>query len=214
VQDEARRFPIAARVNGQDLVFLGVDIPTGWFFTGFPDKMPLRKYQRKRDSQVELVRTLTTWNQALLTRGVHALDDGGTWRLLTPELVQRLGAAQDGTASAELLFGYFSGIGWLRPGDPSYRECDHALPEGATLAPAPLTAEYRRALLTLPGRAVLATVKEVASRSGTAPHTIWRAWLASDFIFTWRITLESEHERTKKSPTADLPPEMQAIGVE
>lgn len=216
MRTSARSFPIAIRFQGQDLCFLGTDLVTGWFFAGFPDDMPLTAcWQKQRPRErVRLLRQQEVWQNALLSRGVHALLDE-RWARLTPELVQRLGGTAEGTPGVELVYGYLSGLGWFQPGDDAYRECDLPRPAGALAEVGPAGGEERLALTRIPGRNMLWAVKEVAQRSGTGAHRVWRSWAISDFIWTWRVTLEPElaKERELKAPAASLPPEMAAIGV-
>jgi hypothetical protein len=207
----SNHFPIALRLHGQDLCFVGVDITTGWFFTDFPDDMPLTPCWNKHSprARMALARAQEAWHRALLVRGVRVMVED-RWAPMTPELVQRLGDAQD-----DLVYGYLSGLGWFRPTDADYRACDLPMPPNVVLEPIPKSAEQRRAMISIPGTNILWAIKEVASRSGAAAHAVWRRWPISAFIWTWRVALEPEltKERAKRAPSAALPPEMQAISV-
>jgi hypothetical protein len=213
----ARSFPIALRFRGQDLYFLGTDIVTGWFFAGFQDDMPLTAcWQKHRaGARIRIVNQQSAWQAALLTRGVHVLLDE-RWTPMTLELVQRLGGTEEDTPGADLVYGYLSGLGWFRPGDKNYLECDLPTPEVKGWQTDPMAMiEKRRALTTIPGKNILWAVKEVAQRSATSAHRVWRSWPISSFIWSWRVSVEPEltAERAKKSQSSGLTPEMQAVGV-
>jgi hypothetical protein len=212
-----RSFPIALRFRDQDLAFLACDIPTGWFFHGFPDDMPLTDCWKAQSAaeRLRLVRQQEEWHAAILTRGVYVrLDD--RWVSMTRELVQRLGGTDDGAPGEHLVRSYFSGVGWILPGQDGFVESDAPTLPASVVQIDPLAEiERRRALTRIPGKNVLWAVKEVASRAGASAHRVWRSWDISDFVWTWRVSLEAElkRENEKKAGASALPPEMAMIGV-
>lgn len=211
-----RSFPLSAHVHGQDLCFIGTDVICGWFFAGCPDDLPTSACSQKGSprSRLELTRRHDAWKAAVLTRGVYA-EREGAWGLLSPELVQRLGGVDEGSAGDALVRGYFSALGWITPADPGYLDCDLPMPEGAVLDPPPVTAEQRRAMVHMPGKNTLGIVADIANRCSTSAHRVWRSWMASQFIFEFRarLTPELTADKARKAPAAGLTPEMQRVGV-
>lgn len=207
-------FPLSMRLQGQHYRCLGVDIINGWFWAGAPDDMPGSKCwlgSKPRARQV-ISQQHGAWLGAVLTRAVYVELERDVWTLMTPELVQRLGGThRDDTAAADLVHGYFSALAWLLPDNTGYRECDLPSPMEAVLTKPPVTAEQRRALVTLPGPNMLSCVKAIAASCHTSVHRVWRSWYASDFICEYNATIRTSNQTALS--TASLPPDLAAIGV-
>jgi len=203
------RFPIVLTINGEELTFIGRDMPVGWFFAGFPDVIPMTECYGKAGAagQERIDRDLVAWQDQILCRGVWLLADEGTARRLTPELVQRLGEQRDRAVLA-----YLSAVGWFTPEDPGYTVSTAVLPR-ATCADPLADAERRAAMTRIPGHNILSMVRDVARYSGAASHTVWRRWWVSEFIWTWRLCPKGQ-VAAERAGRSRLPDDMAHIGVE
>ena len=203
------RFPIVLTINGEDLTFIGRDMPVGWFFQGFPDVIPMTDCYGKAGSegQARISRELEAWQDQILCRGVWLLEDDAHARRLTPELVQRLGDQRDPAVLA-----YLSAVGWFTPEDKGYTVHTAPLPRASCADPL-AAAEQRAAMTRIPGHNILSMVMDVARYSSVASHTVWRRWWISEFIWTWRLCPKGQlgAERARRSR---LPDDMAHIGVE
>lgn len=210
------KFPIELDIAGERMTFVGSDMLVGWFFQGFPDPMPGTDCwkQEAPAAQRALVAGMEEWHDQILCRGVWLSVEGeervsGTpCRRLTPELVQRLGD-QRGRA----VLAYMSGIGWIRAEDPGHVAASTSmLPRGLRLQDPLADAERRSAMTRIPSKNLLAAIKQVADRAGTAAHVVWRRWWISEWLWTWRT---QELERGARAGGAHgLPADFAHIGVE
>lgn len=203
------RFPIVLAINGEDLTFIGRDMPVGWFFSGFPDVIPATACWGKlaAEQQDTRGRELEAWQDQILCRGVWLLDGDERARRLTPELVQRLGDQRN-----VAVLSYLSAVGWFTPEDNGYTVHTAPLPRARCADPL-ADAERRAAMTRIPGHNILSMVLDVARYSSVASHTVWRRWWISEFIWTWRLCPKGQagSERAKRSR---LPEDMAHIGVE
>lgn len=205
------KFPIELEIAGERMTFVGRDMLVGWFFQGFPDPMPGTDCwkQEAPPEQRALMTGMEAWHDQVLCRGVWLSVGASACRRLTPELVQRLGDQRD-----RAILAYMSGIGWIRPEDPGHVAASTApLPRGLRLQDPLADADRRSALTRIPSKNILAAIKQVADRAGTAAHVVWRRWWISEWLWTWR-TQELERGTRAGGRASGLPADFAHIGVE
>lgn len=169
------RLPVV--LNGAPRYVIAADVPTGVFFAGFPNTVPLTEcFDRETAAGKRgLQAGLEAWLDALLTRVVIAPR-------LTPELVHRLGDGRDELATA-----YLRAVGWAETEDGSAPELAGALLEPVRVEAEPFAS--RAVLGALPESNIRRALRLLAKRAHTPPHVVWQQWFISEFIWSWRVLL-------------------------
>ena len=191
----ACKFAVALTLGGQRWSLLGVDIPVAWFFLGLPPRATdegedRRRYRLESDA----------WAESVMARGIYVAQGEGAMGLLTPALVQRLGAQRDLVARR-----YLSAVGWLRPEDEHFIADDEEPPRVPVPEFSPPPGAFHRAVMTMPEPGIRQAIRDVAESSHVPAHTIWRDWLISEFCWTWRL-LATERPEMRAINEAALAP--------
>jgi len=171
------------------------DLPTGAFFAGFPDDLPLTDCfeAAEWERQHAIVVNLERWVSLMLTRAIVE-------PVLTLEVVQRLGPSRDVLARA-----YLETIGWVPPSpdSPDMPPVVEAPARRKRYPPLELT--WRTAT---PGKNLHGILKQLATRTRRLPTELWALPISA-----WLFTLKcfSDPKDPVGLPDDDL---MRLIGME
>jgi hypothetical protein len=176
----ALKFGIALTLAGQRWMLVGVDIPVAWFFAGLPSRAT--RTTEEAGGRRVLLAEAEAWADAVLTRGVYVGAEDGR-RLMTPELVQRLGSQRPAVALR-----YLSAVGWLAPESEFFVDEAEEPPDVSLPAklPAPPGALHR-AFTSTPEKNIRQALRDVADEARVPVHVVWRQWMISEFCWTWRL---------------------------
>jgi hypothetical protein len=168
---------LTVTLNGEPQEFFARDVPVGVFFLNFQDSFPGAPCFSRMPAgeQRQVLGGMEAWSDTLLCRIM--LEP-----CLTPEGVQRLGSARD-----ELVVGYLGAVRWMDP-DP-----DLIPARPVPRHPGPrVWLEDRTALVAVPPPNIKTALREIATKSRTAPYHVWSRWAISEFVWTWRVVLQDD----------------------